>query len=238
MFGDGYHVVAELSRQLSDPLALTADDQSDFVRQIRIFRVFTAEIARINPHIALFQLAYCVVEIGDFRDEHMLRRAACDLDHGVRHAHASAGGDDYAVRPETFRAAHNRAEIVRVGYAVEQDDEQFLSARFGTGENVVERGIDKVGNRRRHSLMIAAAAKPVQHGAVCVLHGHAVFLCLRKEGGQPRVALPFQKIYPVESLARAERFAHGISAVNQHCFSSSSAAISRKRTSLSVCPVR
>ena len=125
---------------------------------------------------------------------------------------------------------------MRVGDAVGEHHEHILAPALRKLEDVVHGGIGKIGDFRRHALVVGSARQPLESLPFEIFDGHFVLLRRAENLADCAAALALEKVKLFNRLARAERLSHGIAPVNQHL--SSSAVITRNSVSLSVCPVR
>ena len=78
------------------------------------------------------------------------------------------------MRARALRRADNRAQVVRVGNAVQHHQERGFAALLGQREHLLHRAVLVSRRERQHPLMVLGDR--VQSGTVHLLHGYALFL--------------------------------------------------------------
>ena len=117
------------------------------------------------------------------------------------------------MRARAFRRPDDRAQIVGVGNAVQQDQEGLLFAGLRQLQHVFQRAVVIGGRKGQHALMIVGNG--VQTGAVHFLHGNVAFLGHLHDlpGGAAELAAGDQQLLDVASAL--ERLPDGIAAAEQ-----------------------
>ena len=124
-----------------------------------------------RPQSGLAQAGQGAGNTGDGGDREVLGRPRRRLEGGRGERGGAATAGDQAGGAGRHRAAHDRPEVVRVGDAVEDDDERAGPVRGGTGEGVqVDCG--KGIGPGHHTLGRVGEGQGVQVGPVDPAHGH------------------------------------------------------------------
>ena len=121
------------------------------------------------------------------------------------------------MRARTFCRADDRAQIVRVGKFVADDDQRGLATTFCVFENVVDRCVGVRCDHGDHALMRACGGKLVELAPVCFNDGGAGF---SRHGGQPgkrAVCFSGSDVKLVDGAACGKRFLYGVAAL-EHIF--------------------
>ena len=169
---DGDDPVAKLARQPAQPRPFGAQHPGERPRQVGVEQVFgAAGLGAGQPHAAILELAQRPGKIGDGDDRHRVRRARGRLGDRRIDADRAVLGHDHRVRAERVGAAQARAQVVRIGHAVEHQQQRRLVETF---EHVVERAV----RQRRvdfgdDALVPVAAGDRIEPLVVDRMHGHA-----------------------------------------------------------------
>ena len=156
-------------------------------------------------------------QIGHARHRQIFQRARRGFAHNGGQTDAAALWDDHAMRARALCRADNRAQIVRVGKLVADDDQRGFAPAFRVFENFIDRCI---GVRRDHgndALMRARGRKLVELAPVGFHDGGSCFPC---HGGQPcKGAVGFSggDVKLVDGTACGKRLLYGVAAL-QHIF--------------------
>ena len=121
------------------------------------------------------------------------------------------------MRARTFRRADDRAQIVRVGQLVADDDQRGLAPVFRVFEDLLDRRVGMRRDHGDHALVRARGRKLVELAPVCFNDGGAGF---SRHGGQPRkcaVRLSGSDVKLVDGTACGKRFLYGVAAL-EHIF--------------------
>ena len=92
---------------------------------------------------ALAQVVDDAHQVVDLGDPHPLGGAGRGLDRARRHRRRALGRDHHAVRAQDLRAADDRAQVVRVGDAVEQHHQRRLVRLRRRAQDVVDGDVAK-----------------------------------------------------------------------------------------------
>ncbi len=82
-------------------------------------------------------------QVADLGDGKTFRGAGRRFDGAGRHGGGAPLGQHQPLRPEHFGAAGDGSQIVRIGDAVEQDEQRRLAAALGSSEQIVEPRVAK-----------------------------------------------------------------------------------------------
>ena len=121
------------------------------------------------------------------------------------------------MRACAFRRADDRAQIVRVGKFVADDDQRGLAPVFRVFEDLLDRRVGMRRDHGDHALVRARGRKLVELAPVCFNDGGAGF---SRHGGQPRkcaVRLSGSDVKLVDGTACGKRFLYGVAAL-EHIF--------------------
>lgn len=143
----------------------------------------------------------------------ILHRARARLHRRGGQAHRAALRNNHAVRARAFRAADDRAKVMRIGHAVKDDEERRFAALFRQSQHVVHRLIRISGDDGDQPLM--AGRHRVQMRSVHFLHDDLLFARHRNDfaGRTDELSLCNQQLLHI--AARFERFADGVAADEQ-----------------------
>ena len=121
------------------------------------------------------------------------------------------------MRACAFRRADDRAQIVRVGQLVADDDQRGLAPVFRVFEDLLDRRVGMRRDHGDHALMRARGGKLVELAPVCFNDGGAGF---SRHGGQPgkrAVCFSGSDVKLVDGAACGKRLLYGVAAL-QHIF--------------------
>ena len=121
------------------------------------------------------------------------------------------------MRACAFRRADDRAQIVRVGKFVADDDQRGLAPVFRVFEDLLDRRVGMRRDHGDHALMRARGRKLVELAPVCFNDGGAGF---SRHGGQPgkrAVCFSGSDVKLVDGAACGKRFLYGVAAL-EHIF--------------------
>src|SRR5271157_1936616 len=104
---------------------------------------------------------------------HAGQRARGRLPGTRRDTGAAAARNDHPVRAERGRRTHHRAQVARVGDAVQGGDQRQLPGIGGPGEQVVGMRVVVGTHAERQALVQGAAGEPVEFGGAGLEHRHA-----------------------------------------------------------------
>ena len=167
-------LVAGARRELAQAAALGAEDERHRPGEVEVVdRARRVLGGADDADVALLQLAERSRQVGDHEVRHRLGSAARDLGDGRVDADGVVLRRDHGVRAGAVGDAQAGAEVVRVGDAVEDEDERRLAARFGRLERVVERvaARDRLDDRD-DALVAVVAGETAQALVVAVDEAH------------------------------------------------------------------
>jgi len=168
---DAGHVVARTADEGSDPLPLASQHESDAGGEIDLGEIALAVCGEGHrPNALLLQVFEGARKIRDPRYRKPLEGARRRLERARRHSGGAVLGEDEAMRSQGLRAPGQRTEVLRIGHAVEDDQERFL----GRGrQQILEVRVAELGKLRADPLMSAARRSPLQFASRSVLHANA-----------------------------------------------------------------
>ena len=135
--GDGYQGVAGFAGELAHALAFCAEYQRGGAAQVGLVEGFWCVVAgAYDPDIALFEFIQGTRQIGDHEVRHGFGSAAGYFGYGGVDAGGVVFRGDYGVCPCPVGYTQACAEIVRVGNAVEHEQQWWLLQAV---EQVIER---------------------------------------------------------------------------------------------------
>src|SRR5438105_8324728 len=122
--------VAKLARQPPQSTSLAAEDPAYRARKVGIEQAFLAlGVGPNQPDAALLQVAHGAREVGDGDDGHGLDGTGSHLGHRRVDADRAILGNDHRVDAKRVGTAQTRAQIVRIGHAVEQQQQRRSGQR-------------------------------------------------------------------------------------------------------------
>src|SRR5438874_1416555 len=128
-----------------------------------------AGVGADDPHAALLELAQAPREVGHADDRHRVRRARRGLGDRRVDADGAIPWDDDRMRAERVGAAHAGAQVMRVGNAVEYEQQRWPDEVV---EYLAERAVRIGGiDDCDHALMLVVAGERRQSRVVDRVHG-------------------------------------------------------------------
>ena len=134
--GDGHHAVAMLQDVAADSLPFVAEHERDPAAEIDRFRRIAPRGRTVDPEATLLQRLDRTGKVRHLRHRHPLARARRGLHRDGRQPDAVVLRDHHQLDAEPIRHTQDRAEVLRIGDAVEDEDE----FRGLGGDHVVEVG--------------------------------------------------------------------------------------------------
>src|SRR5438067_8772724 len=152
---DPRHVIAGLPHQRPHAGSFAAQHQRGGRSQVHLAKLLVAvRSERDGPDTLLLQLLERSGEVRHAGHRKVLQRSCRGLGHRGRDAGGAIPGHHHAVRPERMRAADQRAQVLRVGDAVEDEQER----RAGMArEDVLELGVLELRQLGADALVHAGA---------------------------------------------------------------------------------
>ena len=147
--------IAEFAREPPQPGALRAEHPGHRSADVGVEQAFAAGIGAEDPHALRFQVAQRAREVGDGDERDRIGGAARRLRDGRIEADGAILRHDHRVRAERIGVAQARAEIVRIGDAVEHQQQRGLGQRL---EHVVERDMRHCRIDDRHDALMPVSA--------------------------------------------------------------------------------
>jgi len=204
--------VAVLEDVAADALPFAAEDDGDLAAEIdRRWRI-AARRRAVAPVAFLLQRLERAREVRHLRDRHPLAGAGRSFDRRGREAGAVVLRDDDEVDAEAVGDAENGAEVLRVGDAVEDEDER----RRLPIDDVVEVGVRPLGDVGDDTVVHAASGQAVDLLRRHLPHRHARALRLGDGALQLRAVLARHADVVHAVRMRAQRLEHGIESVDDH----------------------
>jgi hypothetical protein len=170
--------VAGLARELAHAVAFGAQHQGDRAFQIHLVQRLRRIVAGADdPDVALLQFVERARQVGHHEVRHGLGRAAGHLGHGGVDAGGMVLRGNHGMGAGAIGHAQAGAEVVRVGDAVEHQQQRRLATGLHLLEQVVERRhLRHRLHPRRHALVPVAATELGQAHAVGLDQAHTRFL--------------------------------------------------------------
>src|SRR4051794_5287372 len=164
--------VAGLADQPRQPLALGPDDEHKRAfGELERVEVELAASVQPGEHEpfggALLQRPH---EVGGASDRKPRERARAGLPRGRRDTDRPPLGQHQPVRTERRRRAGDRAQVVRVGDAVERDEQRRLGLLERPSQQVVDLHVVERPDLQHHALVRGATGEPVELGAPGLEH--------------------------------------------------------------------
>ena len=165
-----HQLVAGARRQLAHAAAFGAEDDRERAAQVELVERARRRLGRADDaDVALLQLAERARQVGDHEVRHRLGGAARDLGDRRVDADRVVLRRDHRVRAGAVGDAQAGAEVVRIGDAVEHEDERRLAGRFGSLERVVERMAARDRLDARDDALVAVVAGQASQAPVVAL---------------------------------------------------------------------
>ena len=131
----------------------------------------------------------------------------------VGEASGTTLGGNYAVSSSGKRGPHNGAEVVRIFYSIEENNETDLTFRLiGAGENIFDSGGGAHGGDGDYTLMFASVGESIKLAAIFKADRNAAFARELDDFFDAGVLATFGDDDAVEGAACFESFANRVNA--------------------------
>ncbi len=114
-----------------------------------------------------------------------------------------------------FRAAQNRAEVLRVADLIADDDKRRLALLLRCAQNIGDRAVVLHGCNGHHALMRLCRAQRVQLAAVSFHHHDPLRARFGRDMSQRAIRFAFGKINLVNAASGAQRLYHCVAPFDQ-----------------------